>query len=375
MANTNVRSEKIRCCACGELKNEKRDFYNSNSYVYRDKQLTPICKGCVVDLYNKYYKDFNGDERKAVYYVCERLDIYFENKLFNSALEQAKNNNSSVIVIYIQKVNSLKQYNGMVFLDSEKLNDESEEDTITDVPKEIVETTVIEEVSELLTEEYIDEENDKKNRDDVIRLLGYDPFEKENPNDKRYLYNTLIDYLDEATLEDSFKLPTVIEIVKSFNQVEKINQALTVLTSDIMQLSSNVAEINSLMGAKEKMIRAILALAKDNGISINNSNNKSKGSNTLSGIVKKLDEIGLESAELNLFNIETAQAMKQVADISHKSIIEQLMLNESDYTEMIAKQKDMLRDLNEKVMNLEEENRLLRIKIKRQEKNNISERG
>ena len=47
-------------------------------------------------------------------------------------------------------------------------------------------------------------------------------------------------------------------------------------------------------------------LAKDNGISVNHNNNKSKGANTLSGKSKELKRIGLRSAEINAFDIGTS---------------------------------------------------------------------
>ena len=56
--------------------------------------------------------------------------------------------------------------------------------------------------------------------------------------------------------------------------------------------------------------------------------------------------------------------MKQVADISNKSIIQQLMLNENDYVDMIKDQKQLIQDLDDKSIKLEEDNRLLKLKLK-----------
>jgi hypothetical protein len=209
--------------------------------------------------------------------------------------------------------------------------------------------------------------NDKKNEDDVLRMLGYDPFETENLEDRKYLFNRLVDYLDESTLEDSFKLSAVIEIVKTFNQLDKLNAGIATITENPEKMVGNVGGIKSLIDAKKQLYSSALGLAKDNGISVNYNNNKSKGGNTLSGINKKLTEIGLESAELNLYDIETSEAMKQIADISNKSILDQLMLNENDYTDMISQQKEMIRKLDEKNMKVEEELRLLKIKFKEYE--------
>jgi hypothetical protein len=105
-------------------------------------------------------------------------------------------------------------------------------------------------------------------------------------------------------------------------------------------------------------------MAKDNGISENYSNNKSKGAGTLSGMIKELQEKGIYNAEVNVYDIETCDGMKQVADISNKSILEQLILNENDYVEMIKDQRDLIQDFQTKAEKYEEECRILKIKLK-----------
>jgi hypothetical protein len=344
-ANNKVSTslDKKVCTCCGQEKRVDKEYYNSNSLITKFQKVMPICKSCCLELYD-FNLDKYKDEMQAVYYTCERLDVYFELNLFNSALEQSKQKDSNAMAIYIQKVNSLKQYQSKTFLDGERLNDIIQ-------PKEDTEIYDIETT-----------DDDKKNEEDVKRLLGKDPFENENPLDKKYLYNTLIDYLDESTLMDSFKIPAVIEIVKSFNQIDKINIGLTSLTSDVENITKNVGGLKSLMDAKKQMLSAILALAKDNGISVNHNTNKSKGANTLNGTVKKLNEIGLSAAELNLFDLETCNAMKQIADFSNRSILDQLMCDENDFTDMLAQQRDLIKKLDDDLIKTKEENRLLKVK-------------
>ena len=331
---------KFKCVCCGELKNKEKDFYLSNSYILKsNNQRMVICRQCCVEFY-EYLVRKHEDCKIALYYACRVLDLYFDASLYSSVEMQAKNGGNNIFSIYMQKVNSLHQYASKTFNDS----------TLLDV---VISNNIPDQNNIKLTEE------DKQNENDVIRIVGYDPFENENPVDKKYLYNTLIDYLDQETVDDSFKLPIVIEIVKSFNQIDKLNQALTIITSDINNVANQVGGVKSLFEAKEKIYRSILAMAKDNGISVNHNNNKSKGGNTLNGMVKKLNEIGLSSAEVNLFNLETCEAMKQIADFSNKSILEQLMFDENDYTDMISQQRDLIKKLDSELMKIKEENRLL----------------
>jgi hypothetical protein len=80
--------------------------------------------------------------------------------------------------------------------------------------------------------------------------------------------------------------------------------------------------------------------------------------------MKQLQEKGFREAEVNVFDVETSAGMLQVADISHRSIMNQLQFDENDYTNMIQEQKQIIYEMENKLHNLEEENRLLKIKMK-----------
>jgi len=338
--------EKIlfKCVCCTKEKQKDKEFYKSNSIILKgNDQRMVVCKECVIELYSFLVNNYE-DTKIALYFLCRLLDVYFDSNLYPSVAQQATNGNTNIAGIYFQKINSLPQYSSKTFFDS----------TLIDVSgeKNIFETGI--------NIEFNDE--DKRNKEDVIRMVGYDPFENENPLDQKALYNSLVDMLDESTLEDSFKLPIVIEIAKSFNQIDKINQALALMTSDIGSVQSQVGGIKSLFEAKDKMYRAILAMAKDNGISVNHSNKKSKGAGTLSGIMKQLQEKGFMEVEVNLYDIETCQGIRQVADMSNESIRKQLQFDENDYSAMINEQRELIEKLDSKNIELEEELRLLKIK-------------
>lgn len=343
-----VEKEYYRCpCCAKKYTDQDKGFYQSSSLLVKNNNGRMfICRKCVVELYS-YLVETHEDTKKALYLLCRWLDLFFDAHLYSSAEQQARNANSNIAQVYITKINSLPQYSNLTFLHSSGLDG---------VKSEFISTAVSE--GEVCSWN----EEDKRNKEDVIRMVGYDPFENENPLDQKGLYNSLVDMLDESTLEDSFKLPIVIEIAKSFNQIDKINQALALMTSDIGSVQSQVGGIKSLFEAKDKMYRAILAMAKDNGISVNHSNKKSKGAGTLSGIMKQLQEKGFMEVEVNLYDIETCEGMRQVADMSNESIRKQLQFDENDYSAMINEQRELIEKLDSKNVELEEELRLLKIK-------------
>ena len=198
----------------------------------------------------------------------------------------------------------------------------------------------------------------EKNRKDTLRMFGYDPFINELDDDKPILYSKLVDFCDESTLDDGFKLNAIIEIVKLFNQAEKLNNAMAAATENPKAVFENGGLIKQLSGTKNVIISSALNLAKDNGISVLHNKDRSKGASTLSGKQKELTDIGLRDIQISMFDINTSEAMKQVAEISAKAQLDQLRLDENDYTEIIIRQREINEDLQKKADNAEEALRL-----------------
>ena len=334
----------LSCTCCGKEK-KIGEYYLSDSRIYRAIKKIPVCKDCILEIYGEIYDETN-DAKGAIYKLVRLTDIPYLDNIFTTSLNSANSRGSNIWKAYAKNI-KMPQYRNMTFEDGETLSEVEEENSIEKIQQEVNLT-----------------ERDKQNEKDVIRILGYDPFEKELLEDRKYLFNRLVDMLDDSTLEDNVILMSVIEIIKGFNQIDKINTSIANMTADTFRMAENTSGIKSLIDTKKSLMTTILKTAEDNGLSLKFNTNKSKGSGTLSGTMKKLQEIGLEEAEVNLFDIQTAEGMKQVADMSHKSIIEQLMFDENDYTEMIAYQKEELHKLNRDKDKLEEENRKLKIKIR-----------
>lgn len=199
----------------------------------------------------------------------------------------------------------------------------------------------------------------EKNRSDVIRLLGYDPFEKEQEEDKPLLYSQLIGYLDlGGDNEDMMRTSSAITIVRGFLQQAKLDDMIAKAMSS-PNVSNKSGEIKSYLDSKQKVSSTISQLAEQSCLSLKHNKNASKGENTFTGKIKKLKEINLRDAEVNAFDIGTAEGMRQVADISNASIMKQIALDENDYTEMLAKQREMIVKLQEKADINEEKARIL----------------
>lgn len=118
-----VEAITCSCTSCGKEKKET-DFYVSNSFMYKKTKRLTICKDCVVELYDILHCRYKTDI-KTIYKCCEALDACYEKGIYEQAVKQyKKGKNKDIISVYFQKSNSLPQYRGKSFCDSDKLNEE-----------------------------------------------------------------------------------------------------------------------------------------------------------------------------------------------------------------------------------------------------------
>lgn len=201
---------------------------------------------------------------------------------------------------------------------------------------------------------------DKQNMSFVINTVGYDPFEDCNmsDNDRKNAFNILAGYCDsDGIKEDSHKLQSVIQLAQIQIQCRKMDE---LINAELSSSSPNEDAITKLSTTKKNLLATATALAKDNNISSNYSKNSSKGANTLSYKMKELADNDFEAIKVNLFDIKTSEAMKQIADLSNKSILEQLDFDSNDYVEIIKDQREMIIALTTERDALAEELRLLK---------------
>jgi hypothetical protein len=203
---------------------------------------------------------------------------------------------------------------------------------------------------------------DLKNKTRVSHILHYDPFEDENytNEDRKFMFNLCSDYLvDETTIEDPHKLQGVVELVKTYGQLNKIN---TQLNREVATNMANESKIKTLSSTKKDLMDLINKFAKENGISASLSNKGQKGSASFAYHIKNLDEIDFTEAKVNLFDIETCESMRQFDEISDANILKQLHLNADELGTMLEDQTKMIFNYKEQMDKLKEENRLLKIK-------------
>ena len=287
--------------------------------------------------------------------ACERADVPYLENLWESScnevndpsLERPKTN---VWAAYIKNV-KMPQYNGMRFRDSDLFKDGGVK---SDIENKTTATMTPEVLNEYQT-----------NKKDIIRLIGYDPFANYPvEQDLPVLYAQLISFIDEETKNDGMKMNAVIQIVQAFNQIQKLNDAINELSADTTKLNSNNGTIKQHADTISKLLSGANALAKDNGISVNFNNSKSKGQNTLTGKMKELDLIGFRDAKINMYDIDYCRGMQQVAEISAKAQVDQIGFDENVMMEISNIRRELVEDLQKQRDKAVERARLLLVENK-----------
>ena len=168
-------------------------------------------------------------------------------------------------------------------------------------------------------------------------------------------------------VNDLVRQRAAIEIVKSFYRIDCIGQAIQELQSNTQSMMDNSGVMKELIAQKKKETDMVTAFSKDHGFAERYQLAKAKGNGTLSSIVRDGFESHFDRLAVNKFDIETGNAMQQVANISAQSMLNQLQLTSDDYRNMITDQSHEIQELHLQVEKLKEANRLLREKQLKQE--------
>lgn len=315
------------CHMCGTFR--KREQFHTDTDPKNKTGVAAICKKCAYDIALR--KDKNGDyhdpTKESIQEALFYLNKPFLNSVFESSIQESDNEvtgkaKNNIWTAYIKTI-AMINYIGMTWRDS----DIFKEKIVYDDEKEKQDRKELE-----VNDEYI------KNKRDVTRLLGYDPFDSEALLDQPFLYSQLLGLMDTGGDEndDMMRNSSCITIVRGFLQSAKIDNAIVGLMKDSLNIEKNSATIKSLQDSKQKLTNMITNLAAESCISLKNNKNSKKGENTWTGKIKKIKDLNLRAGLVNGFDIKTCKAMQQVQEISDAAIFRQLELDDSEWSDMLA---------------------------------------
>ena len=350
MATSSTPTPEYTCPHCGELK-KKNAFYVSSDPAVSIGVAFP-CKSCAEKIARNYSErtgKFGDVTLTSLKNALCYLDKPFIQTLYESSYNEVHDDTllqpkTNVWAAYIKNV-QMKNYKTMRWRDGDFDIEHSSNEQNTTIEERDVNPEVLEEL--------------EKNRKDVIKLIGYDPFEKEADEDKPLLYAQLIGYIDsDGNNDDMTRILDSIEIVRGYLQLQKLNDMSAKAFANLAQTGQS-GEIKNYMDTKKKVADVISQLAEQSCISQKHNKNSKKGENTWTGKIKMLKDLNLREAENNGFDIGTCRGMQQVLEISDASIMKQLALDESEWSDMVAEQREKIVKLQSERDIYKEVNRIL----------------
>lgn len=352
------------CYSCAtNRKIEHFLFAPPQSFGYTDemgRRRVYFCYNCLPYLFDKFMaEEPDKNPYKALYRICSLTGIYYDHSIAKHLYEEDNvwDDGTPVykyepyVILYIRYINDDPELSKKYFYDSDNYNFDDA------VARQQMSSR----------DEYLLTEHDRQNRRFIISTYHYDPFASESLTDKPALYEDLVSLMDDSFTEDVVKAKAGVELVYSFLRLRKTNELLMNLQRDDEAMIENAEVISKLVEQKRKETAIISTYAKDNGFSEKYASAKSKGSGTLSAIVRDMTEKGYDRGIVNKFDIDTATAMEQVSDISAQSMFKQLALTETDYADMVREQGIRIRKMQQTMARQAEELRLLKEKFLKQE--------
>lgn len=330
----------ITCVCCGKAKYDDYFYTNRTSVVFTGiYNKIPVCKDCLELIYKSFALKYDSLASAAA--VCAIMDLPYMESIAYTHIEDGKFQIGNYV-----KAQNIRAMSGKTFIDS------------------ILGGEFFDAKDKLKVEvEKIWAPQDKRNKASVIKKLGYDPFDSFGFEDSDYrsAFNIMCGYLeDESICQDAHKIQSVITIVATTIQCNKIE---ALLTFQYKNINPDPDKIKTLTSTKKDLQQTISKLAEDNNISSRYQKENKSVQSHLTAKMKEMQAAEYWAAKPNVFDVKTSAAFRQVADISHQSIMAQLELNDSDYAAMVKDQRDMIKNLQDKCDRLAEENRNLKNRL------------
>lgn len=336
-----------KCSCCGKIVQEPEGkFFKviQNSLYNGNDGFSNICTYCCDDFFARMREKYQ-DEKIALLVTCAEMGWFFSEKTYIQMKE--KNSGDIRLGDYIKRLN-LSQNKNLTFVDYVMSSINSEQFLRSK-----------QEADEMMEENWTDEE--RKNVNTVIEVIGYDPFAGYQSSDRRYLFGELVKYLDdEEVVDDNYKLSQIIQIVNNNNQIRQYDLLIAQLKP--LTDSKDIQVLNEMKG---KLVQSNDKIAKENEISVKNRSNKDIGKSTLTYLMRDLREKDFDRAEADYYDQLKSAGTQWAAEVSMNAIQKNTFFDENDMREINDIKRQMVVELQEKVDDLMEEKRQLLVEIQK----------
>lgn len=297
-------------------------------------------------LFLQLRQQYQGDAEKAFFEYCFRTNLIYDRFVWDGIVSDGGSEYmDSLPESYEKIINADPKYKDRTFFGQIKLsnfNDLTQNDLVEDG----------------LTE------TDKEHRTKIIKITGYDPFLKDKPEYRPDMYRALATMLTEDMKNDVPKQKAAISIVQNYANIEKYQKILDSMVEHSSGSDDN-KQVKDLSDMISKMQASVNQTAKENNFT--GSKALSGGKGTLSSVMDKANQSGIDEGITNFYDIKTSASFKQVADKSFAAMLDQLKLQDSDYREILIGQVKLVKESIRVSWMAREALRLAKKEIKKQD--------
>ena len=341
-----------KCTYCGCMhadSAEKRFFVIPHATILNgNEKYSTLCMACCNKLYVEYTEMYKS-QKFALLLLCALLGVYFNERQYES-MSQKEETGEVSLGKYIRSMNGA-QYKGKTFLTYLlELNKDNQAFKDPGQLREMMESNW--------------SVADHRNKNYILQTLGYDCFDDESysTEDRRFLFNTMSGYMSDDVLEDPHKIQAVVNMCKTYLQIAQIN---ILINRQMKSIQPDMSIIKRMADTKTGLQHSINEMAKENAISAIGSGKKAKSTNALTAIMKEMLENGIDEAKANVVTAKMAETYRLIAETNARGLISELQFTGDEYAKMVADQSVIIREDAQTIMELNEENRVLKLKLDR----------
>lgn len=296
-----------------------------------------------------YYQDMvkNGaSSEDALFDYCYRYNVFYDSQLARHILFSSEKALEQMPELYIKYLEADPKYSGLTFRSQLK--------------RENFEKVYSEDLSLLALSE-----DDKKNRQQIISIIGYDPFKEELQVDKPQLYRDLTGLLTDNLRKDITKQKAAIEIVKNYSTIAKYQNRVSDLLKGGEVDPETQETIDNLLAMIAKIQAIINATSKENGFSTGKTLGNG-GRGMLSDVMNQVETQYYDDGITNFYDQATSKSIGEVAEISFRAQMNQVKLSGTDYADILSQQAEIVKESQRVAKDSLEALRICRGKITKQ---------
>lgn len=296
-----------------------------------------------------YYQDMikNGaSSEDALFDYCYKYNVFYDSQLARHILFSSEKALEQMPELYIKYLEADPKYSGLTFRSQLK--------------RENFEKVYSEDLSLLALSE-----DDKKNRQQIISIIGYDPFKEELQADKPQLYRDLTGLLTDNLRKDITKQKAAIEIVKNYSTIAKYQNRVSDLLKGGEVDSETQETIDNLLAMIAKIQAIINATSKENGFSTGKTIGNG-GRGMLSDVMNQVENQYYDDGITNFYDQATSKSIGEVAEISFRAQLNQVKLSGTDYADILSQQAEIVKESQKVARDSLEALRICKSKITKQ---------